>query len=66
MVSLFNRSDFEIAMLGSGLNQKMIDNIFAKFKKTIPLWQAKLNESFLPQNLREAYWHLIRNRIEKL
>lgn len=61
-----DRSDFEIAMHGSGLDDKVISNVFAKFKKMIPIWEKILLESFLPEKIQQEYINLIRNRIEKI
>ena len=57
------RHDFETAMLSSGLNEKVVSNIFRKFLRIYPQWEATIRNSFLPADLQEAYWQLIQNRI---
>ena len=55
--------DFETAMLSSGLNEKVVSNIFRKFLRIYPQWEAIIRNSFLPADLQEAYWQLIQQRI---
>ena len=60
------RHDFETAMLSSGLNAKVVSNIFRKFLRIYPQWEATIRASFLPEDLQEAYWQLIQQRITTL
>ena len=60
------RHDFETAMLSSGLNEKVVSNIFRKFLRIYPQWEATIRHSFLPTDLQEAYWQLIQQRITTL
>lgn len=53
------RTDFELAMKNSGLDNKVIDNIFKKFKRLIPEWLLFIDNSFLPANIKTAYKNLI-------
>ena len=57
------RHDFETAMLSSGLNAKVVSNIFRKFLRIYPQWEATIRASFLPEDLQDAYWQLIQQRI---
>lgn len=57
------RHDFETVMLSSGLNEKVVSNIFRKFLRIYPQWEATIRNSFLPADLQEAYWQLIQERI---
>ena len=57
------RHDFETAMLSSGLNEKVVSNIFRKFLRIYPQWEVTIRTSFLPEDLQEAYWQLIQQRI---
>ena len=50
-----NRSDFETAMLDSGMDEKAIEKLFKKFAKTLPKWYALIEESFLPKDMIVAY-----------
>ena len=61
--SRLTRHDFELAMLSSGLNEKVISNIFNRFKRITPQWEACIRSSFLPQHLQDTYWSLIQQRI---
>lgn len=49
------RSDFEKAMLDSGMDEKAIENLFKKFAKTLPKWYALIEESFLPKDMMTVY-----------
>lgn len=59
-------TDFEKAMLGSGVNAKVVSNIFRKFLRIYPAWESTIRASFLPADLQDAYWSLIQNRINRL
>jgi len=63
--SRLNRSDFEKAMLASGLNEKVVMNIFDRFARVMPQWRQIISNSFLPPAEQETYWQLIqqKNRI---
>ncbi len=58
--------DFRKAMFGSGLNNKVIDNILQKFVEKLPVWDDFILQSFLPKNMQRQYIELINSRIEKL
>lgn len=49
------REDFYKAMRDSGMDEKAIANLFARFSKVIPKWHELINASFLPTDLQEAY-----------
>ena len=53
------RSDFEKAMFQSGVNEKVIRNIFLKFEKALPKWGNFIEISFLNENTKAAYKDLI-------
>ncbi len=57
------RSDFEMAFSQSGLDKKVIENIFAKFEKIVPLWLDFIDKSFLSEKMKEEYKGLINGRI---
>lgn len=57
-----NRTDFGKAMLASGLEQKVIDNIFSKFEKLIPKWKETIEVSFLDEAMKEGYWNIVEAR----
>ena len=57
------RSDFVKSMTLSGLNDKVIENIAKKFRRALPKWLDFINWSFLPEDLKRAYKHLILQRV---
>jgi len=61
-----NRNDFETAALNSGLEQKVIENIFTKFQKIIPKWDLLIDNSFLSYEMKENYKNLIQKRKERI
>lgn len=56
------RKDFETAMAGAGIDQKVIENIFKKYKKLIPKWDKFIIESFLPEKMKDEYISLIKRK----
>lgn len=58
------RSDFEVAMSGSGLEEKIIKNIFSKFRKVADKWFALIDISFLPDDMKEQYKEIIRTKLD--
>lgn len=60
------RSDFEKAMRGSGIDQKVIDNIFMKFKMLFPKWIKFIDESFLPRTMKNNYKELIKFKVKQV
>jgi len=60
------KKDFEIAMRGAGLDLKVIENIFKKYKKLIPKWSNFIEESFLSESMKEEYKSLINHKTEQI
>lgn len=58
------RDDLIVAMSISGLDAKVIDNIFAKFMTILPKWFDMIDISFLPEDMKVAYKILLQNRID--
>jgi hypothetical protein len=56
------RQHFLGAMTASGLDEKVCDNIFARFQRILPEWEACIRQSFLPKEMQEQYIELIRSR----
>lgn len=54
-----HKKDFETAMKAAGLEEKVIENIFKKYKKLIPKWNQFIGSSFLSDSLQEEYKLLI-------
>lgn len=60
------RADFEKAMLGCGMNEKVVSNIFRKFEKIYPAWETTIRSSFLPQEMQDRYWSLVQERMRRI
>ena len=60
------RRHFLEAMAASGLDEKVCDNLFARFGRILPEWEDFICKSFLPQDLQEGYIELINNRFIRL
>ncbi len=56
------RKDFEIAMKGAGIDAKVVENIFKKYKNLLPEWDKFILKSFLPDNLKNEYLALIKRK----
>ena len=52
----FTRQHFIEAMIASGLDEKVCDNIFARFGRLLPEWEACIRQSFLPKEMQEQGW----------
>jgi serine/threonine-protein kinase HipA len=60
------KKDFEIAMADAGLNQKVIENIFKKYKKLLPKWSKFIEESFLSKSMKEEYKLLLDRKSKQI
>lgn len=60
------RLDFEFAMVNSGLEEKIINNVLKKFNRTMPQWMDFIDISFLPADMKAEYKELINLRMQKL
>ena len=49
------RQNFVNAMKTSGVDDKVITNILQRFQKVQPRWNAFIDQSFLPADMREQY-----------
>ena len=61
-----NRQNFVNAMRTTGIDDKVIANTLGKFQKVQPLWNAFIDQSFLPEELRERYKDEISRRLAVL
>ena len=61
-----NRQNFVRAMSSSGLEGKVIENIFNKFANIAPKWFDFIDSSFLPNKLKEKYKEEISTNLAKL
>lgn len=60
------KSDFEVAMQASGLDRKVMDNVFNKFLKAQDKWFEFINSSFLPDDMQEQYRVIIADKLAML
>lgn len=60
------RQHFVDAMTQSGLDPKVCDNIFSHFVKVFGKWETSIHQSFLPEDMQEAYLTLIKQRLGAL
>ena len=60
------KSDFVAAMQSSGLNGKVVNNIFNKFINCEHKWMEFIDISFLPDEMKVAYKQLIIAMLKKL
>lgn len=60
------RQDFEIAMQGADIDQKVIANIFNRLNSVLPVWLEKIDRSFLSASLKEDYKALITARAARM
>ena len=60
------KTDFVTSMQASGLEEKVINNIFAKFAKVKDRWFEFIELSFLPDEMKEAFKIMISERLNRL
>lgn len=60
------KEDFITSMQASGVEDKVINNIFAKFAKVKDRWFAFIDQSFLPDEMKEAFKVIIAEKLNLL
>ena len=60
------KADFVASMQASGLEEKVINNIFAKFTKVKDMWFAFIDLSFLPDEMKESFKVIISEKLNIL
>ena len=60
------KADFVASMQASGLEEKVINNIFTKFTKAKDKWFEFIDLSFLPDEMKEAFKVIIAERLNLL
>ena len=60
------KPDFITAMQESGLEEKVIENIFRKFLKVKDKWFAFIELSFLPDDMKERYKGIIDEKLKMI
>jgi len=61
-----DRNDFEKTFSQSGLDSKVINNLFLRFEKVLPQWQAFIEISFLSEEQKTKYNGLIKEKLNLL
>ena len=60
------KADFVTSMQASGLEEKVINNIFSKFAKAKDKWFEFIRLSFLPDEMKEAFRTIIAEKLSLL
>ena len=60
------KADFVASMQASGLEDKVINNIFAKFAKTKDKWFEFIDLSFLPAEMKGVFKAIIAEKLNIL
>ena len=58
--------DFIVSMQASGLEDKVINNIFAKYTKAKEKWLEFIDLSFLPDEMKEGFKAIIAEKLNLL
>ncbi|MDR2586317.1 MAG: HipA domain-containing protein [Prevotellaceae bacterium] len=56
------RQDFDSLLKAMKVEEKVIENVYHKFRKVVPEWLDFIDLSFLPQQMKETYKALIQSR----
>ncbi len=60
------KADFLFSMQASGLDDKIIENLFKKFLKVQDEWMNFIDRSFLPEEMKAEYKSIINNKLKLL
>ena len=60
------RSDFITSGMVMGVEQKTIERFIQKYVKLLPKTKEIIDQSFLNAELKDKYWGLVRERINRL
>lgn len=60
------REDFLQAGVSMGVEASTIERLFAKYRKLLPKFKEVIQQSFLDAGLKESYWQLLKQRMERL
>ena len=60
------KTDFIVSMQASGLENKIIENLFRKFLKVHSKWMEFIDLSFLSDEMKETYKTLITEKLKIL
>ena len=57
-----NKQDFDGLLKTMKVEDKSIENVYGKFRQIIPQWIEFVDSSFLPQQMKEEYKHMLQER----
>lgn len=60
------KTDFDNLLQATNVDNKVIENVYNKFRKTISTWMTFIDSSFLPEQMKEEYKQLIKERADIL
>ena len=60
------KSDFVTTMCATGLEEKVIENLFRKFLRMEDKWMEFIDISFLPEKMQIGYKEIISEKLERL
>jgi len=61
-----NRKDFVEVATKVGISEKIVEGMVKQFEKCLPVWEEKIDESFLSEEMKVGFKTLIVNRINRL
>jgi serine/threonine-protein kinase HipA len=64
--SKLNRNDFQVLATSLKINDKSLEAIYKRFEDVLPKWISWIKQSFLSEEMKEAYLELIQKRHQKL
>ncbi len=62
----FDRNTFLDAMTESGISEAISNHLIDKMTSHTPVWNTLIDQSFLPDDLKAAYRHLLSDRLGRL
>jgi serine/threonine-protein kinase HipA len=61
-----NRNDFQVLATSLKINNKSLEAIYERFESILPTWLSWIDQSFLTEEFKDEYTHLITDRFKKL
>lgn len=62
----FDRNTFMTAFTQSGIPVAVAERMIERMKSYLPKWEELISQSFLPENMKDDYLHLLSRRIKQL
>lgn len=64
--SKLNRNDFQVLATSLKISNKSLEAIYKRFEAILPTWLSWIDQSFLTEEFKDEYSHLITHRFKKL